>query len=166
MGMKLDGKTVAPLEPPDADGKVKDRIVFDTEIRQFGVRVRKDSEGVTRRAWIVRYKIGTAQFRPKLGDFPTVSAEQARKAAKDLLAKVQLGGDPQAEKKQAAAEASITVLSVIYKYLEMKKRKIEEDKFRASSLTTSRLYLTGYYFKPLHSKPINAVVKRDVAIRA
>ena len=92
MGMKLDGKTVAPLEPPDADGKVKDRIVFDTEIRQFGVRVRKDSEGVTRRAWIVRYKIGTAQFRPKLGDFPTVSAEQARKAAKDLLAKVQLVG--------------------------------------------------------------------------
>jgi hypothetical protein len=109
MGMTLNTKTVAALQPHD-DGS--ERIIFDNEIRQFGVRVRRDSEGMTRRAWIVRYKIGTAQFRPKIGDYPIVSAEQARKAAKDLLAKVQLGGDPLAEKKKAAAGFSRSSTSI------------------------------------------------------
>jgi integrase len=163
MGMRLDGKTVAALKPKVMN---KELVVFDNEIRQFGMRVRYDKDQTIRKAWICRYKIGTAQFRPKIGDYPVVSAEAARKAAKDLLAKVQLGGDPQAERKQAAAEASITVLSIIDQYLERKKKDLEKDKYRASSLTTATLYLkTGYYFKPLHSKPINAVEKRDVAIR-
>jgi hypothetical protein len=57
-----------------------------------------------------------------------------------MMAQVQLGGDPEASKR----EAGDTVRSVIDQYLESKK-----DELRPSSFKSAELYLTGYYFKPL-----------------
>jgi integrase len=48
----------------------------------------------------------------------------------------------------------------------MKELQLRNDSRRASSLNITRLYLLrGDYFKPLHTKPINAVTKADVATR-
>jgi integrase len=64
------------------------------------------------------------------------------------------------------AATAITLKSVIDQYLQAREKQLENDSRRASSLDISRLYLArGDYFKPLHSKPINAVIKADIATR-
>ena len=100
----LDRTTVAGFELDD--GK-DDQIFFDADEKGFGFRMRLDGTRL-RRSWIVQYRIKGRTRRAKIGDYPTVSADQARKKAKDILAKVQLGGDPQAEKEAERAKGSRT----------------------------------------------------------
>lgn len=161
MSKKLDRATVAGLKDDDGKGK----IVFDSELTGFGVRVRTDSQGRLRRNWIIQYRIGKQQRRTKLGDFPTVSDVAARKKAKELLAKVQLGQDPQAEKDAEREAASTTLKSVVDEYLQMKRHAVQTGSYRASSYRVTELYLTGAYFKPLHSTPIDAVTRKAIATR-
>ena len=74
------------------------------------------------RTWVVRYRTpaGTRR-RLKLGRYPTMSLAQARQAAKQVLADVLLGGDPQRERvRQRKAQ---TVRDLAEDYLERHARR-------------------------------------------
>src|SRR5215475_557606 len=92
--MKLDAKTVAGLNLPD--GKT-DAIHFDSALPGFGFRLRASGDEV-RKSWVVQYRRAGATRRLLLGSAEVLSANQARAAAKKVLAKIALGEDPQAEK--------------------------------------------------------------------
>ena len=73
--------------------------VFDDQLKGFGLRVFPSGE----KSWIVEYRPhgggrGVAKRRVTLGPVGNLTPEQARKAAGDLLAQIQLGGDPAADK--------------------------------------------------------------------
>ena len=89
--MKLDTKTVAALK---LDGK-QDAIHFDDQLAGFGYRLRQGAGGKVLRSWIAQYRRAGATRRVLIGVGEVLSAEQARAAAKKLLAKVALGEDPQ-----------------------------------------------------------------------
>jgi integrase len=156
----LNRATVARLALPR--GK-SDQIVFDGDLPGFGFRMRADTDRV-RRSWVVQYKVKNRTRRIKLGDYPTINADEARKEARKKLAKVTLGHDPQAEKGEERRTASRTLRSVAAEYLEMKELAVGEGAYRASSLRVTRLYLTGQrYFGPLHGMAITDVQLADVA---
>jgi hypothetical protein len=111
----LTSASVAGLSLP---ARKNDRVVWDSKLVGFGVRLRP---GKT--TWIVQYRIGVRPRRHTLGDVRTINADIARKSAKERLAQAQLGHDPQAAKIEARAKSAITLGSKVEIYLASKNSK-------------------------------------------
>jgi Arm DNA-binding domain len=160
--LKLTQRNVAGLKLPDG---MTDKIYFDDDLKGFGLRLRSDG-GRLRRTWVAQYRVGSATRRLRIGDAETMNPDQARAKAKEELAKVALGHDPQGEKVAQRLNAAHTLRSVVDDYLAMKKLELERGEYRASSYRVTGLYLTGKaYFGPLHSTAITEITLPDIATR-
>jgi integrase len=105
--VKLSRQPLANLKP-----RSKPYIEYDSELIGFGVAVYPS--GI--KSWVCEYRPhgggrGVAKKRVTLGKTSQLTPDQARKAAADILAAVQLGGDPAQEKKER--RASVTVGELI-----------------------------------------------------
>ena len=154
--IKLDAKTIAKLALPE--GKL-DAIYFDDDLGGFGLRLRASGDRV-RRTWIAQYRAHGRTRRMKIGAAEKLNVDDARKAARKILAKVELGQDPQGDKAKARLASGRTLRSVADDYLEAK-----QSVLRPASYRGTKLYLTGPYFKPLHSTTITDITLADVAAR-
>jgi integrase len=157
--MKITAKAVAALKLPR--GKT-DVIYFCDDLPGFGYRVRASGERV-RRSWIAQYRAHGRTRRVLIGSAETVSAEQARAAAKKVLAKAALGEDPQAAKiaeRRRQQTREHTLRAVVDDYLAAKVKQVRRRTYRELVR-----YLTGHFFRPLHATPIDQITRRDVAVR-
>jgi integrase len=150
--MKLTQANIARLQLPA--GK-SDIIYFDEDLSGFGVRLRAGGK----HTWIVQYRFGAKQRRVTLGDVKKLDADKARTAARNRLAQVTLGGDPQADKATARAKAAVTLSAVVDTYLASKTATL-----RPKSFDEIERYLRKSW-KPLHGLPIHKIERRDVAGR-
>jgi integrase len=151
--MKLDSKAIAKCElEAKADGKA-DVIYFDDDLAGFGLRLRGK-----RKTWIAQYRSKGRTRRMKIGSVEKIDAAAAREAAKEILANVVLGKDPQGDKAATRLGAARTFKSIAASFLDAKKAEL-----RPASMRVTRLYLTGSYFKPLHPNTITDVTRADVA---
>ncbi len=148
--MKLGVKNTAGIELEP--GK-SERIVFDDDIRGFGIRVREGGS----RTWIFQYRIGKKQRRMVLGSAKSVPLALAKKNASELEAKVKLGDDPAVAKETARREVDNTFALLAEQFLESRK-----PSWRTSTYEEVQRHLIKYA-KPLHSLPVTAVSQRDVA---
>ncbi len=152
--MKLTAKTIAALSLGDR----ADVIHFDDEMAGFGYRLRRGAGGKVRRSWIVQYRRAGASRRVLLGT-DVLSPEQARLAAKKVLATVQLGEDPQAERSERRSKDKLSFRSVAAEYIEAKR-----DELRPASLRHTVSYLTRpQYFRALWAMPLDQVTRKEVA---
>jgi integrase len=104
---KLTARTVEAAKPAqDAAGILRERIIWDTELSGFGLRVSPRGH----KSFLVQYRAARSrearQRRMKVGDYgEAFNVEQARLRAKQLLGTVQSGTDPvaaqEAERKRA-----------------------------------------------------------------
>jgi integrase len=154
--MNLNARTVAALT---LDGKA-DAIYWEEAMPGFGYRLRLGVGGRVLRSWVVQYRRAGGSRRITLGSAEVLTAEAARKKAKEVLAQVQLGADPQAERHERRDKDRLRLRAIIDEYL-----AVQASKVRATSLREIVRYLTGPYFKPLHNMPIDTVTRRDVAAR-
>jgi integrase len=76
------------------------------------------------------------------------------------LAAVALGEDPQAEKAARRSADKFTFTALAEEFLAVK-----ETTLKPRTLTETRRYLRGPYFKPLHNMPADTVGRKDVAAR-
>jgi integrase len=156
--MKLDTKTVATLDLPD--GKT-DVIHFDNAMPGFGYRLRRGACGKVLRSWVAQYRRAGATRRVMIGNASIISAEQARIAAKKVLAAVALGQDPSTERADRRGRDALTMRSQVAEFLATK-----EPELAARSFIETKRYLTdSRYFGPLHSMPTDAITRKDVAAR-
>jgi len=153
--MKLTARTIAALTLPA--GKT-DHIEWDDEMPRFGYRLRVGSAGKVLRSWVVQYRRAGGTRRITLGQVAT--AEAARAAARRILAKVDLGDDPQGDRHDRRDKDKLTLRSVIEEYLAVKAPDVAKTTLREITR-----YLTGPYFKALHGTAIDKVTRRDVASR-
>ncbi|RYC29339.1 DUF4102 domain-containing protein [Lichenibacterium minor] len=100
------GKLTLPVGKSEA-------LIFDEDLPGFGLRIRAGGK----RTWVAQYRIGTKQRRITLGTPETVEPDEARRRAKEALAKVSLGGDPQSDKHAARASAAVTLGAIVPNYL-------------------------------------------------
>src|SRR5262249_28351601 len=158
MRVKLDAKTVAAL----ALGAKNEEIAWDTTLPRFGVRLqRRHSDGKVLKRFIVQYRVpGGRKPRLTIGPAETLGVEQARRKAREVLPKVDLGQDPQADKRHRRDKDKLSLRSQIETYLAFKKGEV-----RAKTLTEITRYLTGPYLKPLHSVALDMIGRKDVAAR-
>jgi integrase len=138
-GVKLEGKT--------------ERIVFDDDIKGFGLRLREGGS----RTWIYQYRIGSKQRRMVLGSAKSVPLSVARENAGRLEAKVKLGGDPAMDKETARRSADETFGVLVDQYLAAR-----QSKWRPSTEREVRRHLTKYA-KSLHRFPIAAVSQKNIS---
>ena len=93
-----------------------DFYVFDNELTGFGIRVRKTGGA----SYIVRYRAGTGRSAPvrriTIAKVGKVTPDQAREAAKIVLASVVKGSDP--AKQRAAERDAPTFAKVAEQFLE------------------------------------------------
>jgi integrase len=150
--MKLTDRSVATLTLPDGKGDV---IHWSDDPKRLGYRLRR-SGGEVLRSWVVRYRVGVQQRRMTLD--AVLNSEQAHTAARKILAKVELGEDPQGEKEKQRVGDRLTVRALVDEYLADKNGEL-----RARTLRDTTTYLVGPYFKPLHGMAIDKVARRDVA---
>jgi integrase len=153
MTQKLDAKSLVGFKLPP--GKA-DAIFFDNELPGFGLRLRAGGH----RSWIAQYRAHGRTRRLTIGSVEKLTPIDARKAAKKVLAKVELGQDPQGAKQEQRRQAVHTLRSTAEAYIDAKAPEL-----RPSSLRVTRLYLTGAYFKSLHTTSITAISHPDVAAR-
>jgi integrase len=148
--MKLTATEVRKL---NLEHGATEAIVFDDEIRGFGVRLRAGGS----RNYIYQYKVGAKHRRLTLGSVQAVDFGAARDTAKDLYAKVRLGGDPAGEKKHARAKATETFDAIVKLYLDHQKLEL-----RPSSYANLKHHLNTHA-KVLHRLQLEKITKRDVA---
>ena len=152
MNMKLDSKTIAALEL----GNRADVIHFDSTLPGFGYRLRRAAGGKILKSWIVQYRHAGTSRRHRLGSAEVLSAERARAEAKKLLAQIELGEDPAADRSDRRDKDRLNFANVVTQYLDFKK---------ITRRSETRRYLTTGYFKPFHNTPIDKITRKDVASR-
>ncbi|MBI4183471.1 MAG: integrase arm-type DNA-binding domain-containing protein [Proteobacteria bacterium] len=122
MRRKLTKRTVGAIAPG-----ARDVLVFDTEIKGFGVKVTPKG----RRVYLLQYSRGNRSRRATIGRHGDITADQARIKAERLRGAVADGRDPAAER--AAERAVPTMAEFAGRYLteyarpQKKPRSIAED---------------------------------------
>lgn len=150
--MKLTKATVDRLVLPP--GKIES-IVFDDALPGFGLRIRSGGK----RTWIAQYRLGLMQRRVTLGTVQTLDADEARRRAKDALARVQLGQDPQAEKAAARVPKTpeMTVGDLVERYLPHAERRLKPSTYSGIVLHLRK------HWQPLHCHELQNLERRHVA---
>jgi integrase len=114
----------------------------------------------------VHYSLNGRQKKQALGDVRVLDREAALKAAKDLLAKVQLNKlDPQEAKRKAREAAQVTFESVVPMFLaaKLKGKTRRRQKIRSGTYTSYKRYLERYYFEELHKQPLNEITREQIS---
>jgi integrase len=150
--MRLTKASVARLAI--LEGKTE-RIVFDEAMPGFGVRVRAGGK----RTWIAQYRLGNKQRRLTLGTLETLDEPEARRRAKTALSKVHPGHDPQMEKAERRAQASITLGRIADAYLAQAERALKPRSYQEV-----RRHLKQHW-APLAERALGSIVRPDVAAR-
>jgi integrase len=153
--MKLSDRAARAVVLPA--GKT-DHVFWDDTMSGFGVRVRGEDPAHCSRGWLAQYRVGSVQRRERLGDVFKVNLEDARKAARKLFAKAELGIDPAAERAKARIGAT-TLAMIADRYLVSKK-----DELRPTSYAAATRYLKGHWH-PLRNRPLDSIKRADIAAR-
>lgn len=122
---KLTTENVKALKP-SPDGRAYH--VFDTELSGYYAIVQVS--GV--KSFGVRFRAGRQRKRIGLGKWGTVTADEARRKARELLSQAALGGDPAAERE--AKREGLT-------FAEMRKSYVESAAKRLKSVRDPKRYL-------------------------
>ena len=134
MKMKLTASAIAGLTLPD--GKA-DETCWHEDLAGFGVRMRSSGH----KNFLVQYAIRGRTKRVSLGDVSEIEFSKALRLAKDLLAKIRLGGDPAHDKTKARALAGETFGSLIKPFMIrqqglLKPRSLVETRRHSKSYAT------------------------------
>jgi integrase len=145
--MKFTSKSVVSFNVPK--GKT-DHIEFDDALPGFGIRFRNGKA-----SWIFQWSTGSGvarrTTRMKIGIYPALPLEQARKIAAELNSKITLGHDPSAEKRERIEEAADTFGQLAKDYL-----AAQEGRLSPTMISELRRYLI-YYAAPLDRLPVKKV---------
>lgn len=151
--MRLTKPNVNALKIPEGKSEA---IVFDEQLPGFGVRLRAGGK----RTWVAQYRIGSKQRRVTIGSVEALDLEEARRRAREIIARVQLGGDPQVEKHAARTRAHLTLGKIVEKYL----TAYAERRLGPRTLVEVKRTLMKQW-KPLHEAIADTLTRSAVASR-
>ncbi len=142
--------------------EAKPIIAYDADISGFGIRVSRN-----KRSWFVEYRpVGSKNKRRFFfGSAAILTAEEARLEAKSLLARVQLGGDPAAERHKKRNTPSFQ--TVAESYLDEADRVAEnspqEARLRPRTIKNYRSLLKRHVGPAIGSTAIDRVTQADLS---
>lgn len=133
-------------------------ISYDDRLSGFGCRVTPHGS----KRWVVEYRpVGAsrraAKKRVTIGPVATLTAEEARKTAKDILARVRLGEDVALGR--AKRRVALTVAELAARYLNEEVRPTR----KAATAVLYDGYLRTHVLKQLGSRVARDVIRSDIA---
>ncbi len=133
-------------------------VIYDTDLTGFGLRVMPSGY----KSWIVEYRPGdggrlVAKKRMTIGATSKITAEQARRKARDILSAAHLGADPAGDR--AKNRETPTFREFIGRYISEE----AELKLRPKTVDNYRIYFRKHVVPKIGSMKINAVAKADIA---
>src|SRR5665647_411185 len=134
--MKLTKRAIDDIQPTG-----RRFIVYDTELKGFGLKVTPAGS----KTWCVEYRAGArdrsvSKRRLVLGATTTLTPDEARNAARSILARVALGEDPAAIKARARETPSFREFAERYLLEEA------EAKLKPKSVVNYRIYLRKHTY--------------------
>ncbi|MBZ5688861.1 MAG: tyrosine-type recombinase/integrase [Acidobacteriia bacterium] len=139
---------VKSLKPPESGYKLHG----DDVNRGFGVRINANG---TRSFYLIYTTVDGRERRFKIGEWPAMSADEARNQALTLREEIRKGGDPVSEREAALHGATISDLASEY-------MKVAEKKLRPGTLRNDRGLLKNIIEPKLGKMMVKAVTRRDV----
>src|ERR1700730_3015049 len=133
----------------------QERIVFDETLPGFGFRIRAGGK----RTWVAQYRIGNKQRRLTLGSLEKLDPDQARKAARAVLARVELGHDPQGEKIEGRVQAAQTLGVIVDGYLSFAKGRLRPRSYEEIERHFAQ------HWAPLKSLALSRITRANIATR-
>ncbi len=147
MKSKISTKTVKRLQPDEKPYELRDDTLL-------GFLLRVQPSGCM--TFYVEYRTeDKRRNRYRLGSYPTMTVPKAREKAKDKLAGIVMGGDPQAEKK--AAREAVEALT-LRQFIEGPYKDWAESNLKSHKPTLGRLL---YGFTALLDKPLDSLCAFD-----
>ena len=133
-------------------------VAYDADLVGFGVRVMPSGY----KSWIVEYRPGVggrrvAKKRMTLGSAKMVTAEQARRKAKEILAQAQLGSDPAGERNKSRRTPTFKEFSERYLIEEA------EPKLKPKTVVNYRIYFRKHANPVIGSLKLDDITKADIA---
>jgi integrase len=143
--------TAAAPEPGRSE-----RILWDSEVPGFGVRVRANGAAT----WVLRPpRAGGRSALYTLGSAGAVALADARAAARQRLASAALGTDLHSARRDAREKATVTFGRSVELYL------AEAAKRRRSAYVASLRNHLNVHWRPLHGRALDRIKRADVAAR-
>ena len=151
--MRLTKETMASFrcEPGKED------TFWDERLPGYGLRARPTGA----KTLYVQYAFGGRTRKIFLGSPDVVPAGQAYEKAKDLLAKVRLGGDPAGEKAAQRVKAAETIGALLPRFLDRQRARLKPRSFEETERHLMK------HARPLHGHAVEAVSsnRRIIATR-
>lgn len=145
--MRLTKRTIDALKPGAAD-----LVIFDDELRGFGVRVKPSGA----KSWIIQYRNRHGRSRRyTIGSAASLTPAEARERAKRLFVVVADGRDPADERR--SARTAITVAQLCDDYLAAGKGRI-----KASTLAMDRSRIERHVKPLLGSRAVAGLTPADM----
>ncbi|MBN9564797.1 MAG: tyrosine-type recombinase/integrase [Alphaproteobacteria bacterium] len=150
---KLTRKIIDELKPDLS----KERCLWDTEIKGFGIRIQKSDK----KTFIYVYRNSSGKLRKfKLGNYGSLTVEQARERALKTSAKVILGEDPVKEKEEivlARKNAVYTVSDLINDYM----LNYAPANIKKITIGKWKSFIRLYILPEWGARPVNEIKKSD-----
>jgi len=133
-------------------------VIYDSDLKGFGLRAAKHGK----KSWFVEYRPGArgrgiAKRRMVLGSVGTITPDEARAAARDILAAAALGDDPAAARSRARKTPTFS---------ECAERYLAEEaasKLKPRTVVNYRIYLHKHAAPVIGSIKLDMVTPSDIA---
>lgn len=154
MGKKLTQKGIEAIKPDPA------KRLEIADASHPGLYLVVQPSGA--KGWALRYRQAGKPAKLTLGKFPVMGLAEARKAASEALAKVEAGGDPITEKKQAKAAKLDAQLTERDKIKTLAGDFYKRHLAKLKSGDQARQFLERFTVKAWGERDIQTITKRDV----
>ena len=136
---------------------VRTSIYYDSELKGFGLKATPSGA----KSWCVEYRPGSggrgvAKRRLVLGSINTLTPDQARTAARNILAAVALGCDPGASRSRARE------MPTFREFAERYLREEAVPKLKPKTVVNYRIYLLKHAAQHIGSKKIDTVTPSEI----
>lgn len=159
--IKISKSTVDGLAP-----EAKPYITFDTVLKGFGVRVMPTGT----MSYVVEYRPGAggrgvAKKRVTIGTVGVLTPDEARRAAKSLLAGVERGEDPAAGRKLERAMPTFATFADAYldEASEIAEARPAEARLRPGSIRNYRSLMAQHLRSAIGTTKLDALTTADLA---
>jgi integrase len=136
----------------------KDHIEYDDDTPGLGLRRRPGGSA----SWVFEFRLGEVKGKVTIGSAKALPLLKAREMAKQHYALVREGKDPRTVKAEVVADAALTFIKTVEKFIKVRTKKVADGEGSEKYLSQQDCHL-NVYAKALHLLPIKGVTQPYIA---